>query len=483
MSSKLESSFKRIDKILYNDGVGSHGDYIEQISWMLFLKYLEDLETRRGIDAELNGEKYTPILREEFRWNTWASPRKEDGEKDLTATLVGKDLVEFVHEKLFPYLQDFKASTENTKTITYKIGEIFSEIKNKVQNGTTLREALDIIDELEFKTQDQLDDLSHLFEARLKLLGGAGRSGEYYTPRPLIKTLIKALNIQPGKTIYDGAAGTAGFLTESFEYLKKGDLSVKELKFLKEETFTGKNKGAQPYLLGTMNMILHGIEAPNMIHTDTLVEDTADIQEKDRFDYILANPPFGGGMRKEVRRNFQIDSGETAYLFLQHFIKQLRAGGQASIVIKNTFLSNGDASDLRKELLETCNLHTVLDLPAGTFSANSSTGVKTVVLFFEKGKPTKKTWFYQLDAGRNLGKTDPLNEKDFVEFLKLYKKKEDSDKSWTIKTSDVDEKTFDLSVKNPNAPEEDPLRTPEVILKSLGRLDKESAKILSKLAE
>ena len=482
MSSKLENSFKRIDKILWNDGVGSHGDYIEQISWMLFLKYLEDLENRRRIDAELNNQKYTPILKPEFRWNAWASPKTVDGKKDVSGALVGKDLVEFVNDKLFPYLREFKTTTENTKTINYKIGEIFSEIKNKVQSGTTLRETLDIIDELEFKTQEQLDDLSHLYEARLKLLGGAGRSGEYYTPRPLIKAIIKAIDPVPGKTIYDGAAGTAGFLTEAFEYLKNQKLSVKQLKFLKEDTFTAKNKSAQPYLLGTMNMILHGIEAPNMIHTDTLVEDTADIQEKDRFDYILANPPFGGGMRKEVRRNFQIDSGETAYLFLQHFFKKLRAGGEAAIVIKNTFLSNGDASALRKELLETCNLHTVLDLPAGTFSANSSTGVKTVVLFFEKGKPTKKTWFYQLDAGRNLGKTDPLNEKDFTEFLKLYKKKEDSLKSWTVDVSTLDQKTFDLSVKNPNQVEEVALRPPKDIIKSLHQLNKESEKILNKIA-
>lgn len=481
MSSKLENSFKRIDQILWNDGVGSHGDYIEQISWMLFLKYLEDLENRRRIDAELNNQKYTPILKPEFRWNSWASPKTAEGKKDVTGALVGKDLVEFVNEKLFPYLREFKATTENTKTINYKIGEIFSEIKNKVQSGTTLREALDIIDELEFKTQEQLDDLSHLYEARLKLLGGAGRSGEYYTPRPMIKTLIKAIDPEPGKTIYDGAAGTAGFMTEAFDYLKNQKLSVKQLKFLKEDTFTAKNKSAQPYLLGTMNMILHGIEAPNMIHTDTLVEDTADIQEKDRFDYILANPPFGGGMRKEVRRNFQIDSGETAYLFLQHFLKKLRAGGEAAIVIKNTFLSNGDASALRKELLESCNLHSVLDLPAGTFSANSSTGVKTVVLFFEKGKPTKKTWFYQLDAGRNLGKTDPLNEKDFSEFLKLYKKKEDSLSSWTIDVSTLDQKTFDLSVKNPIQVDEVALRSPKEIIKSLESLDKEASRILNKL--
>jgi type I restriction enzyme M protein len=481
MSSNLENSFKRIDNILRNDGVGSHSDYIEQISWMLFLKYLGDLETRRGVDAELNGEAYTPILKEEFRWNAWASPRTAAGDKDVTATLVGKDLVEFVNNELFPYLQEFKTVSDNIKTISYKVGEIFSDLKNKVQNGATLREALDIIDELEFKTQDQLDDLSHLFEERLKLLGGAGRSGEYYTPRPLIKTIIKVLDPEPGKTIYDGAAGTAGFLTESFEYIKKKKLSVKELKFLKEETFTGKNKAAQPYLLGTMNMVLHGIEAPNMIHTDTLVEDTADVQEKDRFDYILANPPFGGGMRKEVRRNFQIDSGETAYLFLQHFVKQLRAGGQAAIVIKNTFLSNGDASPLRKDLLESCNLHTVLDLPAGTFAANSSTGVKTVVLFFEKGKPTKKTWFYQLDPGRNLGKADPLNEKDFAEFVKLYDKKTDSLNSWTVDITGLDQKTFDLSVKNPNVVEEVPLRSPQEIVKSLQKLDKEAQKIIQKL--
>jgi type I restriction enzyme M protein len=481
MSSNLENSFKRIDNILRNDGVGSHSDYIEQISWMLFLKYLEDLETRRGVDAELNGETYTPILKEEFRWNTWASPRTATGDKDVTATLVGKDLVEFVNNELFPYLQEFKTVSDSIKTISYKVGEIFSDLKNKVQNGATLREALDIIDELEFKTQDQLDDLSHLFEERLKLLGGAGRSGEYYTPRPLIKTIIKVLDPEPGKTIYDGAAGTAGFLTESFEYIKKKKLSVKELKFLKEETFTGKNKAAQPYLLGTMNMILHGIEAPNMIHTDTLVEDTADVQEKDRFDYILANPPFGGGMRKEVRRNFQIDSGETAYLFLQHFVKQLRAGGQAAIVIKNTFLSNGDASPLRKDLLESCDLHTVLDLPAGTFAANSSTGVKTVVLFFEKGKPTKKTWFYQLDAGRNLGKADPLNEKDFAEFVKLYNKKTDSKNSWTVDIAGLDQKTFDLSVKNPNAVEETPLRSQKEIIKSLNDLNQKANKIIQKL--
>lgn len=484
MSSNLINSFKRIDDALWVDGGANNpGDYITQISWMLFLKYLEDLENRRQIDAQLEGKKYTPILKEEFRWHSWACPKTADGKKDVTKALSGKDLLEFVNKELFPYLKAFKNTTDDTKTLAYKIGEIFSEIDNKIQGGHTLREALDIIDGLEFKTQEQLDDLSHLYEERLKLLGGAGRSGEYYTPRPLIKTMIKALDIEPGKTIYDGAAGTAGFLTEAYDYLKSKDLSTKQLKFLKENTFTGKNKMAQPYLLATMNMILHGIEAPNMIHTNTLTEDTADIQERDRYDYILANPPFGGKEHAEVQRNFPVKTGATELLFLQHFMRRLRAGGEAAIVIKNTFLSNTDnaTTSVRKELLESCSLNAVLDLPGGAFSANSSTGVKTVVLFFEKGKPTKKVWYYQLNVGRSLGKTDPLNENDFADFLKLYKKKEDSERSWTVKVEDLNKNNFDLSVKNPNVQMEAELRTPKEIIKSLKQLDKEAQEILKAL--
>ena len=174
-----------------------------------------------------------------------------------------------------------------------------------------------------------------------------------------------------------------------------------------------------------MNMILHGIEAPNIIHTNTLGENINDIQDKDRYDVVLANPPFGGKERKEVQQNFPVRTGEAAFLFLQHFIKVLKAGGRGGIVIKNTFLSNGDNASvaLRKLLLETCNLHTILDCPGGTFQG---AGVKTVVLFFEKGSPTRKVWYYQLDPGRNMGKTNPLNDDDLVEFIKLQRTKADT---------------------------------------------------------
>jgi type I restriction enzyme M protein len=230
-------------------------------------------------------------------------------------------------------------------------------------------------------------------------------------------------------------------------------------------------------VIGIMNMILHGIETPNIVHTNSLTENLADIQEKDRFDVILANPPFGGKERKEIQQNFPIKTGETAFLFLQHFIKYLRAGGRAAIVIKNTFLSNSDNASraLRKELLDNCNLHTILDCPGGTFLG---AGVKTVVLFFEKGAPTRHIWYYQLDPGRSLGKTNPLNDNDLADFVARQAGFGDSDNSWTVDVDDIDPDSVDLSVKNPNKAEAEPLRDPEVIINEIETLDKESEEIL-----
>jgi len=274
--------------------------------------------------------------------------------------------------------------------------------------------------------------------------------------------------------------GSAGFLCEAFEYLKTSkELSTTDTVTLQKRTFYGKEKASLAYIIGTMNMILHGIEAPNIVHTNTLAENLSDIQEKDRYDVILANPPFGGGERAEVQQNFPIKTGETASLFLQHFIKILKAGGKAGIVIKNTFLSNTDNASvsLRKLLLESCNLHTVLDLPGGTFTG---AGVKTVVLFFEKGKPTQKIWFYQLNLDRNLGKTNALSEKDLAEFVELQKTFADSENSWTVdvETQNLASVQYDLSAKNPNKKEETALRAPEEILQEIQNLDAESAEIL-----
>ncbi len=478
----FEQTFKNIDDILHKDaGCSSELDYVEQTSWILFLKYLSDLEKDKETAAQLTGKTYTKLLDKEYQWSVWAAPKLENGKIDHNA-MTGDDLRDFVDNKLFPYLKKFKTSAESPDTIEYKVGEIFSELKNRLQSGYNLREVINLIDELRFRTHTEKHEMSHLYESKIQHMGNAGRNGgEYYTPRPLIQSIVKTVNPQIGETIYDGAAGSAGFLCEAFSYLTNGkELSTKDTDIIQKKTFYGKEKKSLAYIIGIMNMIFHGIHAPNIIHTNTLAENLTDIQEKDRFKVILANPPFGGKERAEVQQNFPIKTGETASLFLQHFIKMLKAGGRAGVVIKNTFLSNTDNATvaIRKELLTACNLHTVLDLPSGVFSG---AGVRTVVLFFDKGESTQKVWFYKLNLDRTLGKGNPLNEKDLEEFEKLQLTKADSANSWTIDIKDIDPTTFDLSVKNPTAPEEAPLRAPKEILEDMKLLDEESTSILKSI--
>jgi type I restriction enzyme M protein len=482
----FEQTFKNIDDVLWKDaGADSELDYIGQTSWILFLRYLDELEKVKADEAELRGETYQYIIDEDYRWERWAMPKKKNGELDHNKAMTGPDLVQFVNQKLFPYLASFKQkSADNPQTIEYKIGEIFSELQNKIQSGYNLREVLERVDELEFQTQKQKHELSHLYETKIRNMGNAGRNGgQYYTPRPLIRAMVEVVGPKIGEKVYDGAAGSCGFLCEAFEYMyKRMEKTTANLETIQEKTFFGKEKKNLAYIIGIMNMILHGIEAPNLIHTNTLGENIRHIQEKDRYHVILANPPFGGKERKEIKQNFDIKTGETAFLFLQHFIKSLKTGGRAAIVIKNTFLSNADNASisLRKYLLETCNLHTILDMPQNTFLG---AGVKTVVLFFQKGESTKNIWYYQLAPGRTLGKTNPLNDEDMKEFIKLQPQKPETEKSWSFKIADLDQETYDLSVKNPNTPEEDPLRSPKEILDEMESLDDETKSIITALKD
>jgi len=481
----FEQTFKNIDDVLWKEaGCTTELDYTEQTSWMLFLKYLDDLEQEKAMQAELKGKPYEYIIDEQHRWSSWAAPKTAEGEFDHNNAMTGDDLIAYVNGELFTYLHGYKQRASGTDTIEYKIGEIFGEIKNKFTSGYSLRDALEYIDALSFNSQKEKHELSHIYEVKIKNMGNAGRNGgEYYTPRPLIRAMIQVVNPQIGERIYDGACGSAGFLCESYDYLrydKDGNgakLTTSQLKTLQTKTFYGKEKKSLAYVIAIMNLILHGIEAPNIIHINTLAEHSDDIQEKDRYDVILANPPFGGKERKEVQQNFTIKTGETAFLFLQHFIKNLKAGGRAAVVIKNTFLSNSDNASkaLRRELLESCNLHTILDCPGGTFLG---AGVKTVVLFFEKGAPTRKIWYYHLDPGRSLGKTNPLNDNDLKEFVELQGSFADSEKSWAVSINDIDQESFDLAVKNPNKVDEEPLRDPEVIINEIETLDAESVEIL-----
>lgn len=482
----FEKQFRDIDDTLRKDaGCSTELDYIEQTSWVLFLKYLSDYERAEMERSQFDNRTYEPILKKEFSWDFWAAPKKEDGRLNHNLAKKGDDLKDFVENELFPYLRKFKTDAENADTIEYKIGEIFNELKNKFQSGYILREVVDKIDEMRFSSVEERHDLSALYEDKIKNMGNAGRNGgEYYTPRPLIKAIIEVVAPQIGETIYDGACGSAGFLCEAYDYLRKShnQLTTKDLELLQKKTFYGVEKKSLAYVIGIMNMILHGIEAPNIIHKNTLTQDIRNIQESDRVDVVLANPPFGGKERSEIRSNFPIDTGETAYLFLQHFIKKLKAGGRCGVVIKNTFLSNTDNASiaLRKELLQTCDLHTVLDFPQTPFTG---TGVKTVVLFFTKGKPTERVWYYQMDPQRKFGKTTPLQEKHLQDFITLAKTKADSENSWTLDIGQVEKITWDLTVRNPRPAEKKDTRTPGEILAKVEKLDKVTTQSMERIKE
>ena len=470
----FESTFKAIDNTLrHDDGCSTALDYVEQSSWVLFLKYFDDLELTREQAAELEETHYERVIGGDYRWNKWAMPLDATGKYDSKSALVGDDLIEFVNGKLFPYLQSFTEKYE-PDTIEYKVGIIFTNIKNKISSGYNLRDIIEHIDELRFQTAENRHEMTQIYEDRLRQMGNAGRNGgEYYTPRPLIRTIVKSVNPQIGETVYDGACGSAGFLCEAYTYMHvKPGITSSEEATLQLKTFYGKELKGLAYIIAMMNMILHGVQSPNIIRTNTLTENLSNITPTEQKNVILANPPFGGSEREEVQQNFPIRSSETAYMFMQHFMRMLKAGGRAGIVIKNTFLSNGDAKLLRKKLLEECNLHTILDLPSGVFIG---AGVKTVVLFFTKGEPTQKIWYYQLD--KHFTKTQPLTEEDLADFLSLQKTKADSENSWSIDVSSLGE-DYDLSVKNPNKVEEVDERAIDEITQGIWALHNQSEKLM-----
>ncbi len=482
----FEQIFKNIDNILRRDsGCSTELDYAEQSSWALFLKWLDDYEKDKITISKLENKTFSPIIEKKYQWSSWAKIKNNDGTIDYNAESTGPDLKNFVDKDLFPYLSSFRTKAKNTNSLEYKIGEIFSEIENKVRDGYNLRELFNEVDKLQFRSDEAKHELSALYEEKIKKMGNSGRNGgEYYTPRALIKSIIKITNPTIGEIIYDGAVGSAGFLVEAFDYMKKSEsLTANQFQKLQTETFYGKEKISLAYIIGLMNMILHGIESPNIIHTNTLEENILEIQDSQRVDVVLANPPFGSQTEKrQVQENFPIKTSETAYLFLQHFIKILKVKGRCGIVIKNTFLSNTDNASiaLRKQLLEECNLHTILDMPGGTFQG---AGVKTVILFFEKGTPTNNIWYYEVNLNRNLGKTNPLKEVDLEEFIRLFKTRAESENSWMKSINNINTDTFDLAVSNPNRVEEINTLTPSDILNEIEDLDTKSTKLLKKIRE
>lgn len=458
--------FKAIDNKLKLPGGGCSESigYMEQSSWMLFLRYLDAREPERRAEAVLRGEKYEPALPKELAWSSWAYPRTKGGALDTENLLKGDDLVEFVNRKLFPGFKKLRDEAKDTRSIQYRIGSIFVDINCRITNGYLMREIIDLIEPLTFETEEARHEMSVLYESRLQQMGNAGRDGgAYYTPRSLIRVMIRVLDPKVGEKFYDGASGSCGFICEAYEYMKEHAKNpTKDYETLQKRTFFAGEASSIAYMTGQMNCILHGLESPDVHFGDTLAEKIANFTDADRVDVIGANPPFGAGVDPGVKGNFVAQTGETALLFLEHFVAKLRKGGRAAIIVKNTVLSNDDNASryIRKLLLEKCELNMILDLPPKVFAA----GVKAIVLFFSKGKATTRPIdYYELDLGDvSLGKTRPLYESDLAEFEKIATGgKVKSERHWTIDPASVDKTTYDLSVHNPNKTEEKSLTVAE----------------------
>lgn len=474
----LQQKIDRITDILRrDDGISGAMHYTEQTSWVLFLKFLDDYESEKEDEVVLSGRDYQPVLDDEHRWAKWACPKTIDGKLDLARARTGDDLTDYVNKELFPYLKSFaNAGTtgEDPKSFTYKIGAIFQYLDNKVASGHTLREVLDIVDSLNFQSESDLFELSLVYEGLLQNMGDAGGyAGEFYTPRSVVRAMVKVVDPKAGQTIYDAAAGSCGFLVEAFEHLKsqKIELSTEQWDFIQRDTFFGYEKTSLAYVMGMMNMILHGIESPNLFRGNTLTQNIRDIQEKDRYNIILANPPFGGKEKSQIQQNFPIQTNSTELLFLQHFMKTLKVGGKAAVVVPEgvLFQTNSAFKQVKQELLENFNLHTILSLPAGVFLPYS--GVKTNVLFFERSGGTSEVWYYECEPEQKLTKNKPITDDHLKEFVGLCSSRATTDRSWTVSARKLAE-DYDLSAKNPAKQKDFEHLAPSDILKQIRTKEK-----------
>lgn len=487
----LNTQFWKAAKILrQDDNTNSLLDYVEQISWLLFLKCFEELEKKRRDEAEFEGKPYRQIIANKFQWSSWTNP-------DPSTKLTGQSLLAFLNNELFPHLRSLKGVNGSSV-----IRALFEEAPSKMlKDGNILRDAIDAIQEIQFEGTDDIHTLSHLYESLLAKLGREGGfGGEFYTPRPIIEFVVNIVDPKLGDTVYDPAMGSAGFLVEAYKHMRAElgtRIQPEDERKLQRETFFGQEKKPLPYLLGCMNMILHGVLTPSLSRKNTLADDVRKFTEKDRFDIILTNPPFGGTEHGSVTANFRYPSKATSITFLQHIMAKVRRGGRVGMVIDEGVLFKTTESayvDTKKELLEQFNLHTIVSLPVGVFAnaVATGTGPKTNLLFFDRkldeaGRPigTKEVWYYEVNAvGFSLTKSQkPVPENDLPDCLEKAQNRVVSEKSWIVPIKDIVAKNYDLSALNPNAKTVKKHRSPAVIAADIAQKQERILEIMGEIQE
>jgi type I restriction enzyme M protein len=481
---QLNSTIKSVRDLLRKDaGLAGDTDRLPQLTWLLFLKNLDDFEYAQ--EEEL-GEEYEPVIAPPYRWRDWAAV------EDKTLRLTGDELLDFVNNDLIPYLARISGSGEHDiRTI---IGTIFQGTYNRVRSGYILREVVDKLSTINFNSSDDIHAVSHFYESMLReMRDSAGDAGEFYTPRPVVRFIIDRLAPKLGERILDPACGTCGFLVEAYEHLREAARSP-ELHRQLQDSLMGIEKKSMPYLLGVMNLLLHGIEYPNIVERNALSTNIRQIRDADRVDVVATNPPFGGEEERGILNNFPegMRTSETALLYFQYVMAMLkRPGGRCGIVLPNGFLFGGGvAAEVKRQLLNRFKLHTIVRLPNGVFAPY--TGIPTNLVFFEACEPdceepcTHEVWYYELPLpeGRNsYTKTKPLQFEEFADCIAWWDKREENERAWKVPVGQILANDCNLDIKNPNAKEGFEHLPPEQLVEDILKKEQRIMEIMGEIKQ
>jgi len=469
--AKLASVIKAARDAMRKDaGLNGDIDRIPQLAWMLFLKAFDGLEENR----EITDAKYRPAIEAPFRWRDWAADPNG---------ATGDTLVEFVNTQLLPYLRGLSGTGAHDPRDV--LAAVFKETNNRMLSGYLLRDVVNKVDEINFASSDDIHTMAHLYESMLKdMRDAAGDSGEFYTPRPVIRFMVQQVGPQLGEIISDPACGTGGFLVEALEELEPKVETTQQLRKL-HENLRGVEKKPLPYLLGMMNLVLHGVGNPNVVRGNALGSPITQISRADRVDVVLTNPPFGGEEEKSIQANFPADkqTAETAWLFLQLVIRRLKDGGRCGIVVPNGILfGDGVGARIKEQLLTECNLHTVVRLPDGVFEPY--TAIPSNLLFFDKTGRTKEVWFYEIappEGRKKYSKTKPMRFEEFADCRTWWNDRTENERAWRVPIADVEEKGWNLDLRNPHGPEDLAHRPPGELLDELVQIEHEILAVLEDL--
>ena len=461
----LGSLIKSARDIMRKDkGLNGDLDRLPLVTWIMFLKFLDDLEQQREDETKLTGKKFRPAIEPPYRWRDWAANPQG---------ITGDELLSFINQDetrqpdgkkgpgLFAYLRGLSgANGDNRRDV---ISTVFRGVDNRMKSGYLLRDVVNKVGAIHFTSSDELHTLGALYESMLReMRDAAGDLGEFYTPRPVVRFMVEVTDPRLGETVLDPASGTGGFLVEAFTHLSKQVKTVADRKRLQSESIFGYEPKSLPYLLGQMNLLLHGLDAPQIDPGNALRFKLSEVGEKDRVDVILTNPPFGGEEEKGIQGNFPEDrqTGETALLFLQLIMRKLHRQptsvgrpARAAVVVPNgTLFGDGVCARIKEELIKEFNLNTVVRLPNGVFAPY--TGIPTNILFFDRSGPTKEVWYYEhpLPEGRkNYTKTQPIQFDEFRPCQEWWKERGTNDHAWKVEAKELLENNCNLDIKNPRS--------------------------------